>query len=110
MSKLNFNIYESIIKIQRDRLINTFKAKYKDHNIDDEIVDIVDNILEKNLNFTFQKGKVEIDMENSSKCMKLIDYLKMQLDESNLEMYITIQNMELLKYIAKCDRRWTRQR
>ena len=40
-------------------------------------------------------------MEKSSKCMKLKDYLMMQLDESNLELYITIQNMELLKYIAK---------
>ena len=33
--------------------------------------------------------------------MLLKDYLKQNLEKSNLELYIKIQNMELLKYIAK---------
>ena len=33
--------------------------------------------------------------------MLLKEYLKQNLKESNLELYIKIQNMELLKYIAK---------
>jgi hypothetical protein len=104
MSRLNFDIYDEILKIQRDRLINEMQSKYKDDNIDDdEIVDIVDHIFDKNLNFIFNKDKIEISMEKTSnpKIMKLKDYMRMQLEESNLERYITIQNMHLLEYIAK---------
>ena len=33
--------------------------------------------------------------------MLLKEYLKQELDKSNIELYIKIQNIELLKYIAK---------
>ena len=33
--------------------------------------------------------------------MLLKDYLKQELDKSNLPLYIMIQNMELLRYISK---------
>jgi len=33
--------------------------------------------------------------------MKLKEYLKKNLEENDIELYIRIQKMELLKYIAK---------
>ena len=51
---MDFDIYDKIIDIQKNRLIEEFKKKYKNYNIDDYIEKSVNRILESD-NIDFSK-------------------------------------------------------
>ena len=51
---MNFEIYDKIIDIQKNRLIEEFKKKYKNYDIDDYIEKSVNKILESD-NIDFSK-------------------------------------------------------
>jgi len=47
-----FDIYDKLIDIQRNRLIEEFKKKYKDYHIDDYIVESVNKIIDGDIDFS----------------------------------------------------------
>ena len=49
---MNFEIYDKIIDIQKNRLIEEFKKKYKNYNIDDYIEALVNKILESDIDIS----------------------------------------------------------
>ena len=49
---MNFEIYDKIIDIQKNRLIEEFKKKYKNDDIDDYIEESVNKILESDIDFS----------------------------------------------------------
>ena len=49
---MNFDIYDKIIDIQKNRLIEEFKKKYKNYNIDDYIEESVNKILESDIDIS----------------------------------------------------------
>ena len=49
---MNFDIYDKIIDIQKNRLIEEFKNKYKNYNIDAYIEESVNKILESDIDIS----------------------------------------------------------
>ena len=49
---MNFEIYDKIIDIQKNRLIEEFKKKYKNYNINDYIEESVNKILESDIDIS----------------------------------------------------------
>ena len=49
---MNFEIYDKIIDIQKNRLIEEFKKKYKNYNIDAYIEESVNKILESDIDIS----------------------------------------------------------
>ena len=49
---MNFEIYDKIIDIQKNRLIEEFKKKYKNDDIDDYIEESVNKILESDIDIS----------------------------------------------------------
>ena len=47
-----FDIYDHIIEIQKNQLINDFKVKYKNYNIDDYIIESVNKIINSDIDFS----------------------------------------------------------
>jgi hypothetical protein len=75
---MNFEIYDKIIDIQKNRLIEEFKKKYKNYNIDDYIEKSVNKILESDIDISkinkkYKKVKPKMIREkgrvNPEKCL-----------------------------------------
>jgi len=49
---MNFEIYDKIIDIQKNRLIEEFKKKYKNYNIDDYIEKSVNKVIESDIDIS----------------------------------------------------------